>query len=249
MGIKPPLMEVSQLIKPTQPPVGVTKSALSGDSALFRAEDAASLLYPTYNKPTEPPSTTDSQTAASPVPLTPSRSGTDPLQHSSHEGSSAHLPGDGSSASLPDFNENKMLAKSASESSAVEKVPPTEKSRNDTVGDSVVSERRVSFSESDSALTQNSDPFSSGDNMAGDKAPIVNQISNALREDGGQLRLRTVSCESSEVVTPVLGSLSGLETPVLTDQMLQAHARETSWVIKLCMKNILGKRKCHIFCE
>ncbi|XP_060065028.1 HEAT repeat-containing protein 6-like [Ylistrum balloti] len=45
-------------------------------------------------------------------------------------------------------------------------------------------------------------------------------------------------------VTPPVGQGSGLTspgtlTPVFSDKLLQAHARDTSWLIKLCMKNIL----------
>ena len=34
-------------------------------------------------------------------------------------------------------------------------------------------------------------------------------------------------------------SSSGIQTPVFSDQLLQAHARDISWVVKLCIKNIL----------
>ena len=34
-------------------------------------------------------------------------------------------------------------------------------------------------------------------------------------------------------------SSSGLQTPVFSDQLLQAHARDISWVVKLCVRNIL----------
>ena len=34
-------------------------------------------------------------------------------------------------------------------------------------------------------------------------------------------------------------SSSGIQTPVFTDQLLQAHARDISWVVKLCIRNIL----------
>jgi len=46
---------------------------------------------------------------------------------------------------------------------------------------------------------------------------------------------------SPGVMTPPAGALSssGFSTPVFTDQLLQAHARETSWLIKLCLKNVL----------
>lgn len=43
------------------------------------------------------------------------------------------------------------------------------------------------------------------------------------------------------LTTPVLGASSGMATPVYSDQLLQKHARETSWVIKLCIKNITGE--------
>ncbi|OWF39764.1 HEAT repeat-containing protein 6-like [Mizuhopecten yessoensis] len=51
---------------------------------------------------------------------------------------------------------------------------------------------------------------------------------------------------SPEVVTPPVGQGSGSGsvspgalTPVYSDKLLQAHARDTSWLIKLCMRNIL----------
>ena len=34
-------------------------------------------------------------------------------------------------------------------------------------------------------------------------------------------------------------SSSGIQTPVFPDQLLQAHARDISWVVKLCVRNIL----------
>lgn len=34
-------------------------------------------------------------------------------------------------------------------------------------------------------------------------------------------------------------SSSGIQTPVFSDQLLQAHARDISWVVKLCVRNIL----------
>ncbi|XP_070205596.1 HEAT repeat-containing protein 6-like isoform X1 [Littorina saxatilis] len=47
------------------------------------------------------------------------------------------------------------------------------------------------------------------------------------------------SLESSGQGTPTLGTSPGIHTPVFTDQMLQAQVHETSWVIKLCIRNIL----------
>ena len=44
--------------------------------------------------------------------------------------------------------------------------------------------------------------------------------------------LQHLGCNGSAPVSP------GTTTPVFSEQSLQAHARETSWLIKLCMKNI-----------
>ncbi|KAL8621513.1 hypothetical protein ACOMHN_026185 [Nucella lapillus] len=58
---------------------------------------------------------------------------------------------------------------------------------------------------------------------------------------GGPLPPATfTSAGSSDASTPTLGASSpGIHTPVFTDQMLQAQAQGTSWLVKLCMKNIL----------
>ncbi|XP_033748444.1 HEAT repeat-containing protein 6-like [Pecten maximus] len=66
-----------------------------------------------------------------------------------------------------------------------------------------------------------------------------NNQGNDNSSNDGQLRNH-----SPGVVTPPVGQGSGVTspgtvTPVFTDKLLQAHARDTSWLIKLCMKNIL----------
>ncbi|KAK6184220.1 hypothetical protein SNE40_006730 [Patella caerulea] len=42
--------------------------------------------------------------------------------------------------------------------------------------------------------------------------------------------------------TPVLGACTGIQTPVFSDQTLQNYAHDTSWVIKLCIKNVLSQK-------
>ncbi|XP_005093939.1 HEAT repeat-containing protein 6 [Aplysia californica] len=226
VGIKPPLMEVSQLIKPTQPPVGVTKSALSGDSALFRAEDAASLLYPSFLNQTGASLTADHQSQSTTAPSLPggnSLLGNPPRC----EGETNTLPNQ-----VSDSSESTVVAGVGSDSRTGAAVSDLRQSLNrEDVG--CGDGKQLSSSEADAAGLMR-DPFSSGEPM--------NLLSNSM-PDGHRVR-KTSSADSSEVVTPVLGTQSGSETPVLTDQMLQAHARETSWVIKLCMKNIIGQPEC-----
>ena len=191
VGIKPPLLEVSQLVTPSQPPVGVTKSALSGDSALFRAEDAASLLYPSYMNQKESVSAEEKLNILKPNVIPDEIDNTALL-------------------STPNYNENRVTDPSAS---------------NTLQKDNVSSD---SFKES------------------GPSKPLG--FAESIQTDGlTGYPLHAVDSDSSCQVTPVLSCLSGLQTPVLTDQMLQAHARDTSWLIKLCMKNIIGKLSFHLF--
>lgn len=59
------------------------------------------------------------------------------------------------------------------------------------------------------------------------------------QNDEGQLN-SPLAGQSLDVATPVLGTSSGMDTPIYVDHLLQAHAHETSWVIKLCINNITG---------
>ncbi|XP_069136002.1 LOW QUALITY PROTEIN: HEAT repeat-containing protein 6-like [Argopecten irradians] len=82
-----------------------------------------------------------------------------------------------------------------------------------------------------------SEPVRSASNH-GDNSQNNSEKSDKHSSDG---QLRSVS---PGVVTPPVGQGSGVGspgtlTPVFSDKLLQAHARETSWMIKLCMKNIL----------
>ena len=47
------------------------------------------------------------------------------------------------------------------------------------------------------------------------------------------------SAQSSTSSTPALAASPGNQTPVFSDQTLQRNAKEISWVLKLCMKNIM----------
>ncbi|XP_076434572.1 HEAT repeat-containing protein 6-like isoform X2 [Babylonia areolata] len=63
---------------------------------------------------------------------------------------------------------------------------------------------------------------------------------NATEISGAVPMAMMPSVSSSDAGTPVLGASSpGIQTPVFSDQMLQAQAQGTSWLIKLCLKNIL----------
>ena len=64
--------------------------------------------------------------------------------------------------------------------------------------------------------------------------------SPSLHSPGGPLQTGGKLGEYSGGTTPRKGTTSsGIQTPVFTDQMLQAHARDISWVVKLCVKNVL----------
>ncbi|KAK7487937.1 hypothetical protein BaRGS_00020838 [Batillaria attramentaria] len=47
------------------------------------------------------------------------------------------------------------------------------------------------------------------------------------------------SVQSSGGETPLLAASPGTQTPIFTDQMLQAQAHETSWLVKMCIRNVL----------
>jgi hypothetical protein len=67
-------------------------------------------------------------------------------------------------------------------------------------------------------------------------SPVINSPSGALPSGG-------TTGEYSGGTTPkrdTAGS-SGIQTPVFSDQLLQAHSHEISWVVKLCIKNILPR--------
>ncbi|XP_059171734.1 HEAT repeat-containing protein 6-like isoform X2 [Physella acuta] len=181
VGIKPPLMEVSQLIKPHHPPVGVNRSANPSDSPLFRPEDASYLLYPSFAPP-----------QISEIP-----ENTEPICNMGK--------------TSPKFTEN----------------------------DNVRTSDTVSIECEDACLTVKEDDSKS--NVEGSKyvfesvkpVEVVHAIEAPVESHSKVL--------STELSTPVLGASCGTETPVYTDQMLQAHARDTSWVIKFCVKNITGQ--------
>ncbi|XP_048252221.1 HEAT repeat-containing protein 6-like [Haliotis rufescens] len=47
------------------------------------------------------------------------------------------------------------------------------------------------------------------------------------------------SGQSSGLNTPALAATPGIQTPVFSDQTLQAFANDTSWIIKLCIRNVM----------
>ncbi|KAH9489339.1 HEAT repeat-containing protein 6 [Bulinus truncatus] len=179
VGIKPPLMEVSQLIKPPHPPIGVNRSANPGDSPLFRPEDASYLLYPSFSTP-----------------------------------------------QVPNVREE------ATESD---------------------SERDVSFVPQVEADLSDHGKFAEAQCNGPQGEPCVSQAGESLDLETTETIFRPVfesgephdisddQKHMSEVMTPMLCANMGAETPVYSDHILQAHARETSWVIKLCVKNITGQ--------
>lgn len=65
-------------------------------------------------------------------------------------------------------------------------------------------------------------------------SPIVNS-------PGGAFQFGGTASGSVGNTTPKQGttSSSGIQTPVFSDQYLQSHATDISWVVKLCVKNIL----------
>ena len=69
-------------------------------------------------------------------------------------------------------------------------------------------------------------------------SPVVNSPGGA---PGGALHSGGATGEYSGGTTPKrdTASSSGIQTPVFSDPMLQAHSHEISWVVKLCIKNIL----------
>ncbi|KAL4223144.1 HEAT repeat-containing protein 6 [Mactra antiquata] len=70
-------------------------------------------------------------------------------------------------------------------------------------------------------------------------SPGIQSPGGALQFGGGG-----VYGESGGNTTPKLGTAgsSGFQTPVYTDQLLQSHASDISWVVKLCVKNILPQQ-------
>ncbi|XP_055862754.1 HEAT repeat-containing protein 6-like [Biomphalaria glabrata] len=180
VGIKPPLMEVSQLIKPPHPPLGVNRSANPGDSPLFRPEDASYLLYPSFATPQVSKVAEEAdESEREAETLTPCISVSEP------DKSSGEIGSDPQKSDVDELCINPCLDTTAME----------------TLGNN------------------SKDVFESGD-----------PCDSILGKKQGP-----------EVLYPVLGASGGSDTPVYTDHILQAHARETSWVIKLCVKNITGQ--------
>ncbi|XP_053374870.1 HEAT repeat-containing protein 6-like [Mercenaria mercenaria] len=62
-----------------------------------------------------------------------------------------------------------------------------------------------------------------------------------INSPGGALQAGGATGEFSGGTTPKrdTASSSGIQTPVFSDQLLQAYSKEISWVVKLCVKNIL----------
>lgn len=56
-----------------------------------------------------------------------------------------------------------------------------------------------------------------------------------------QIERRFSEGHSPGVMTPSGGS-SGTQTPVFSDQALNAAAKEVSWMVKLCVKNVLPRQ-------
>ncbi|KAL3856514.1 hypothetical protein ACJMK2_011262 [Sinanodonta woodiana] len=78
--------------------------------------------------------------------------------------------------------------------------------------------------------------------------PGINSIQSASSSDSSHIEGEKVpghmsSSSSPGVITPGQGSSSsGIQTPYFSDQTLQAHARDISWVVKLCLRNILPQK-------
>lgn len=208
IGIKPPLMEVSQLIKPSHNPVGVASSIHPSDSPLFRPQDASYLLYPSFSSP-KVPSLVEENLKVTENPCNAKRS--------------LDLSGAITEKTASDFDDvatcsmfNAALELDTTDTHANEKLQnwPTLTSTKMNPDAEIFQHIQE---------TQQPRPMDYLDDTA------------QINENGS----RSGFCTG--LATPVLGASSGMATPVYSDQLLQKHARETSWVIKLCIKNITGE--------
>ncbi|RUS80031.1 hypothetical protein EGW08_012201, partial [Elysia chlorotica] len=269
VGIRPPLMEVSQLIRPPVPPVGVNRSAHPGDSPLFRPEDAAFLLYPSFSTPqvarvaeegeeTVRPLEKSTETSQGEEPAT--QEGSVPINsiESSQGKGSVNLREESEperQASV-DTEESESRSCAALKASDVlepgrtsEEVASTE--RHSKQGTDSTGAEMIRQQEDGSSGTQNTKQSGrTSDSEVAASEPtsrIVNQLSSVhitgeeTSDTESAIHNRSGVASSAEGRTPVLAASSGEATPMYRDQTLQSMARETSWVIKFSVKNIIGQ--------
>ncbi|CAG5122678.1 unnamed protein product [Candidula unifasciata] len=206
VGIKPPLMEVSQLIKPPHNPVGVASSAHPSDSPLFRPQDASYLLYPSFG------------TAQVLTALEENQKVTDNPRDAQR---------------CLDLSEAAAEKNAADSNDTSSFVGPQAILKPDT-GDLHLNDRlKNGLTLTNTKLNPDAETFRP-----------VQEIEHPINNFDESTQINETSFGSgycTDTTTPVLGASSGMATPVFLDQLLQKHARETSWVIKLCIKNITGQ--------
>ena len=250
VGIRPPLMEVSQLIRPPVPPVGVNRSAHPGDSPLFRPEDAAFLLYPSFSMPQVSKVTEERE-----EPVTEDGG----LLINSTKPSQGEGP-----MSQGEELDPKRQADASEEATGCAAPKGANVLKSDITSDEDRNKVRNSKEETDSIGDANLPPIIGQDGNSGTQHAgivsnseaampestnkIINQLSSVqiigeeTSDTESGIHSRSGVASSAEGRTPALAASSGEATPIYKDQTLQSMARETSWVIKFSVKNIIGRR-------
>ena len=222
-------MEVSQLIRPPVPPVGVNRSAHPGDSPLFRPEDAAFLLYPSFSTPQVAKVTEEGEGPSQVVG--PAAQGEEP--NVVNQVSAVDEP----TSSITQKGTNVLEAEKFSDVKS--------STREETKSETLVQQDGSGVGSSD---THQQCPPTNPDSSASESATkIVSHsapvqiVSEDTSDTESGIHSRSGMASSMEGRTPVLAASSGEATPMYRDQTLQSMARETSWVIKFGVKNIIGR--------
>lgn len=264
VGIKPPLMEISQLIKPPRPPVGVGRKLNPGDSPLLRPEDAAFLLYPVYTAPKVPSVAEENDRERK-------EEGKEAVSKGEEQSSIENLSSSIDCIKSNDARANGGDGRDTNHSKKEKKGLSTPTKNTDNCNSGAFSDFRdakihSTLIKSEEPNTKASTPSNNDrDDTDSDRIQesfghpsISSSLTDSMKgllvkdeDDATSKRHRNVSvCDGADLLgssgvgdgTDSTGSpYFGSDTPLFTDQLLQAHARETSWVIKLCYKSVQGQ--------
>ena len=246
VDINPPLLEVCHIIQPAHPPLGVRmhqiedsrqkpssldngSSSIPGDSG-FNSLSSVSLAesVPAVVISSGQP-TSEKQTSSSANQI-----GGGSVSEK-QTGSSANQIGGGSvSEKQTGSSANQIGGGSVSEKQ-------TGSSANQIKGGSVIEKQTGSSANQIGVASEKNLGFATNQFLApsiGEK-PASHSTSERQTPCGSYPASQNHSAQSSTSSTPALAASPGNQTPVFSDQTLQRNAKEISWVLKLCMKNIM----------